>query len=297
MDYERLIEFYKNRTIGERFSAAGDFVRQNWKVLFKNLLYIGIPLAILQGFFIQRYVEGIINMFTFSNFSQPLTSIFSYFGLMLVSIIATLFFYSMTGAILKKYRKGSLDENTGWSDLKQDVFSFAGKIFLQGLICSLILMVVFGILAVIMGISVSSLGNVGVGVITLIIFVLMLIIIPPLFLIVFPIFFENASAWQGLKKGFKIGFRYWGSTFLTVFLGGLIIGIVSYILLMPYVVYVLITNGETGFLAYFLVMLPSFLSLFLTPVYIIFLSLQYTSVVEKEEGISLQDKMDEFDHL
>ena len=45
------IEFYKNRSIGERFSVAIDFLKQNWKALYKNILIGGLPLAIIMGYF------------------------------------------------------------------------------------------------------------------------------------------------------------------------------------------------------------------------------------------------------
>jgi hypothetical protein len=123
------IEFYKNRTIGERFSVAGDFIRQNWSVLFKNIFYIGAPVALVQGYFMQNYLSG---MFTglgtiYNNPVSPYANIdwVAYLFMVICSVALSLFLFSMTGSILNKYVKGSLTKETGWADLKGKFFSFA----------------------------------------------------------------------------------------------------------------------------------------------------------------------------
>jgi len=290
------IELYKNRTIGERFAAASDFIRQNWKILFKNLLYIGLPLAILQGFFMQTYMEEVMNMMLASDFSE--SAIFAYAGLALTSILFSLFFYSIIGAILNKYKKGTLSEETNWSDLKGTVFSFAGKIFIQGLFLFLAILLVSLVFGVIVGFLAFAAGSVFTSVIIFLGIVVLGAFILPLFVLMpYPIFFENASAWQALKKGIRLGFRYWGSTFLTAFLGGLILGIVYYIFLMPYAIYMVVSDGDAGFIAYVLAIFSSLVLAVVLPVYIVFLALQYTSVTETEEGVSLQNDIEKFDNL
>ncbi|MDR0863845.1 MAG: hypothetical protein LBO74_02795 [Candidatus Symbiothrix sp.] len=291
------IEFYKNRTIGERFSAAGDFVRQNWKVLLKNIAYVGVPLALLQGYFIQNQVGA-----SLGNLGNPdiwgsyaNTTIIGLLG-NLVQAIVFLYIVSVTGAILREYVKGSLTEETGWPDLKDNVFSIGGKIFLQGLIFVPFIILLVAVVAV-----VSYFLGVGafivLGILVLLLIVLWVVIIPPLSLVQFPIFFEDASAWEGIKKGFRLGFRYWGSVFLTILLGGLLFGAVYYIFMAPYIVYAMFNMGDGGILGYILAMFSSLVFVAIYPVLIVFLGFQYTAIVEREEGISLQEKVDEFENL
>jgi hypothetical protein len=303
------IEFYKNRTIGERFSAAGDFVRQNWKVLLKNIAYVGVPLALLQGYFMQNYMQGVFSNINLTNPYNPYANLnlVAYMFTMLFSILLYLFLFSMTGAILNKYVKGSLTENTGWPDLKDKLFSFAGKLFLQGILLFLIILAISIVVAIVVAIvafilssfATGSFGGTGIliALLFILIFGAVFLFISFLSLLPFPIFFENTSAWQGIKKSFKLGFRYWGSTFLTILLGSLLAGVVSYILAMPYVLYSIFNMGSDGFIGHVLAMLTSLVIVIVYPVYIIFVGFQYTSIVEKEEGISLQEKVDEFDNL
>jgi hypothetical protein len=300
--YQEKIEFYKNRTIGERFSVAGDFIRQNWKVLLKNIAYIGAPLALLQGYFSQSSTQGLFTGLLSYNPAAPYANInwLHYSLLFPFSSLLLLFLLSMTGSILNKYIKGSLTEETGWVDLKSQLFSFAGRIFLQGLILSLAVFAIAIIISVFAGLL--SLGSFWTGIVIVILFGILvlgflLFIFIPLMLIPYPIFFEDASAWQGIKKGFRLGFKYWGSTFLTVLLGWLLSAAVSYILAMPYFIYILFNAGGNSLLGYALAMLSSLIGIIVLPVLIIFLSFQYTSIIEKEEGVSLQDKIEGFDNL
>jgi hypothetical protein len=296
---ETKIEFYKDRTLGERFSAAGDFIRQNWKILSKNLMYIGVPLILLYGFFMQNYIQGALANINSPNI-QTVGSLMSMMLSILSSSLLSLFFIAMLGALLKQYQKGSLTEKTGWSDLKGNLFSFLGKIFIQYLIISvgfILLAIVIGLLMYLSSLTGRLGATVMIAVISLVFLALMVIIFPLLALTPYPIFFENASAWQGIKKGFRLGFKHWGSTFLTTFLGFLLMMVVYYILSMPYLVYIMFNMGEGGFLGYVLAIFSSFVVFILYPVLIVFVGFQYTSIVEKEEGISLQDKIEQFDSL
>jgi hypothetical protein len=290
------IEFYKNRTIGERFAAAGDFIRQNWKVLLKNIVYIGVPLVLIQGYLVQSQVHNALTNIGNPNPFASYSSIPNVFANLIQGIIS-LFLISMTGSILREYTKGSLTEDTGWSDLKDNMLSFAGKIFLQGLILVpgiIVLVVVVALLASFTGIGIGNF--ILFGVVMLVFVGFLFVILPPLSLINFPVFFEDASAWEGIKKGFRLGFKYWGSIVLTLLLGGLLFIIVYYIFLMPYIVYTMLHLGE-GLLGYVLAMFSSLIMMVMYPVFIIFMGLQYTSIVEREEGVSLQDKVAEFDNL
>jgi hypothetical protein len=281
MNPETKIEFYKKRTLGERFSVTGDFIRQNWKVLLKNTLYIGIPLIVLYGFFLQNFLrETLANIYFPWNYVN--TSWISNMGVVFFSFLLFLFFFSVIGAILNRYVKGSLTEQTGWSDLKGNVFSFMGKIAVQYLIIMLAFILLTVLIVVLIYASLlagSLLSTIFIALICLAFVALIVVIYPALLLIPYPVIFENTSAWQGIKKGFKAGFKHWGSTFLTVFSGALILVAIYYILSMPYFVYIMF-NMEGGFLGYVLAIFSSFVLFILYSVFYIFVSFQYTAVGE-----------------
>jgi hypothetical protein len=268
-------ELYEVRTMGERFSATSDFVRENWKALVKNLLPAGLILALLSGICMQYYVKDV-----FALASNPMAIVainwWAYAGLMITAILFSLFIYAMTGAILYKHAQKSLTPETGWADLKKDFFPIAGKVFIQSLIIGLIVLVFSGVM-VGMGIMFWILTM-----IFAVLFVALLIVfIPGLSLMQYPIYFERASAWKGITKGFKWGFKSWGSTFLSVILGGLILMVCVYILAMPYTIYIVFNMGGGGWLGYLLSALIFVATLCFQPLYIIFLGFQYTSIASR----------------
>ncbi|MDR0543555.1 MAG: hypothetical protein LBH19_15280 [Dysgonamonadaceae bacterium] len=280
-------ELYKIRTIGERFSATSDFVRENWKVLLRNLLPVGLILALLMGFFIQYYMQ---TMYAIIENSMDFASVnwLAYTGMTIVSMLFSFFIYSMSGAILNRSAEGLLTPETGWADLKGTFFSIAGRLFIQYCIIFLFFLVFAVIVAVPTALLIS--GNLWMATSVLLTFVFLLflaavvVFLPAFSLMQYPVYFELSSAWKSIKKGFKWGFRYWGSTFLTSLLGILIVGVVVYILAMPCIVYMMFGRGNVGWLGSLLFAFMYAGILFLTPLYIIFLAFQYTSIAEREKS-------------
>ena len=302
MQTQDKIEFYKKRTLGERFSVASDFVRQNWKILWKNVAYIGIPLAILQGYFTQNYMQNIFSIMIERNFED--VNWFSMIMLFVVSSVLIFFLFSMTGSILYNYNKGNLDENSGWNELQGDMFSILGKYILQGLIvCGItfVVVLVFGLLIGGLAFTGGGMASGIVGIIfVLLLYAVLFALMPPLALMLYPVIFEKESPWKAIVKGFRLGFKNWGSVFLTVFLTYLLASMVSCVASIPYfinLIFSIFNEVESGILGYCLVMLSILSSVIIYPITTIFIGFQYTSIVEKEEGISLQNKIDDFEEL
>ena len=291
---EERVELYKIRTMGERFSATSDFVRENWKVLAKNILPVGLFLSLVVGFFMQHYMQN-----AFALIENPMALDFinwwAFGGMMITSILFSLFIYAMTGAILYKHADRSLNPETGWEDLKGSFFPNAGKIFIQMCIIGLVALVsaiiigfFFGALTIVQ--ESGLVAVIAVFLLIMVLAVLLIALIPGLSLIYYPVFMEQASARKGIAKGFKWGFRYWGSTFLSVLLGALILAVVVYILSMPYTIYIIFTMGSGSWIVSYLLSALIFIAtLLIQPIYIIFIAFQYTSIATKEEEKSLAE--------
>ena len=286
---EENVELYKIRTIGERISATSDFVRQNWNVFVKNFLPVGLFLAVLTGFFTHNYMQDVYVMMANPTAAAiPDTNWWIYGGMTISSMLFSLFICAGTGTILFKHAKGTLTPDTEWGDLKETFFLIAGKIFIIGCFFGLIFAVPAAIMSFFSGYFMAQ-GNILVAGLAMSLFlaaffVLMIVLIPSLFLMQYPVYLEGASAWEGIKKGFKWGFNYWGSTFLSVFLGGLIFVVSFYILAMPYIVYVVYTAldaGVGGWVGYLLSALMFAVGLFLQTGFIIFIGFQYTSIASR----------------
>jgi hypothetical protein len=297
------IEFYKNRTLSERFSASVDFLKQNWKMLYKNVLIGAIPLAIIVGYFMQYYQQSMLdNLYTGGMTVNPLVMIVYFIS----SVALVIYLNAMTGAVLKKYGERNPDSPIGWNDLYRDMLSLSGKTFLIYLIIWLIFIVIIAFVSIIIGIFISGLtaGNEWgfIGVITalvMFIFIGFLFAFAPFWALAqYPAYFSGAGIWKSIQIAFGMGFRNWGSIIVTLLLSTIVFGVIIMIFMIPYmVVSVLPSFGGLDILKFifnFLYMLGTVLTY---PVFFVFIAFQYFSIVESEQGVSLQSKVSEFENL
>jgi len=118
---------------------------------------------------------------------------------------------------------------------------------------------------------------------------------PPLYLVRFPALFQEESTMGSIKKGFRLGFKSWGTTFVTILVVGIVSGIISGVLGLPLILYAYF--GTSEIISYVLSCLMSLGTAIVTPLAFVFFAFQYFSVAEQSEGISLQSKIEEFDNL
>jgi len=286
------IEFYKNRNLGDRFSASAQFIRENGVILFKQIFIPALPLVIIQAFFLMKYT-GLAVMFANGGYSA------SFFGYALLYFLFTallsLYIPSMTGALMSKYEAGLLTRETKFGDLSNKMFSNMGKFFVIMLLIGLIGGGIAFVLALLWA-GIAAISSVIAAIFAILLFVAICAILPPLALAYFPAFFQDAQAGASIKKGFSLGFKNWGTTFATILIAGLITAVISLLFYAPYLIWSLL-GGSIGILTYLFTLLASMGTIFVTPLTLIFLAFQYFSIVEKEEGISLQSKVEEFDNL
>jgi len=292
------IEFYKNRGIGERFSVAVDFLTQNWKALYKNILIGGFPFAIIMGYLIAQ----IANVRPVGVSDLPRFLLF-YVFLLLISFITNIFLYSMTGAVLSYYDRNQLNESTGWNDLKDTFFRFAGKITLISLLVAISVGIIMAVFAVILG-SVASFSLSGMRAgffILLFLFILIflgifLALAPSISIMYFPACFSGKTTVESIKIAFKLGFKNWGSLFVAILLAGVVLATISVVFSLPYEVAALF-SGHLSIVSYILATLSAIGTLLISPIVTVIFAFQYFSIVEKDEGVSLQSKVDEFENL
>jgi hypothetical protein len=291
MAYENKIEFYKNRTLGERFNAATDFLKQNWKALYKNVFYIAIPLSLVAGFAMQ-FNSGI--SYKYSGIGRDMSgALFSY----IISAIYGVLLFSLTAAFLLKYEKDELTEDTGWKDLKGTLFSLFGKNLLISVGIAVVIIVLTMLLAVV---AFSSGFNSSFFILFLAVgfYLAVLVALIPIFsLCLFPACFSGKNVVESIRIAIKLGFKNWGSLFVTTLLLVIIIFFVNLIFAIPYSAIIVLNGGEHNLLTFIFASIASFSSALTTPLMVVFLAFQYFSITETEEGISLQSQVDDFENL
>ncbi len=276
MDNENKIEFYQVRSLEERLSATANFLQQNGGVLYKNIIIPVIPLVLLFAYSYLEYVK-IAPMLAAGD-----TSVLASPGIILfvpVALILSLFLYSMTGAVMSLYEKDKLSKEIKWSDLSGKMFSNAGKTFLIGIAMFLIIITISAFLGLI-------LGNIGIsGFVGFLLIILFITLSLPITLIIYPAYFEGAPTFASIKKGYLLGLKNWGTTFvvlLVVIVAEILIGA---LLFLPFQLYTMFNPDGNAVLMYALAILFSFTNVLTTPFVLVFFAFQYFSIAEKEAAI------------
>lgn len=288
------IKLYKNRSIGERFSVVIDFLKQNWKVLYKNILPVGLPLAIILGYFLvqQTNAQLISNLRNFY---------LIYFLFIIVSYMNIVYLYSMIGSILVQYDRNQLTETTGWKDLKDNFFRFFGKTISISFIIFVPLIVIVSILAVFLTFWAAGASLTGsyllVGVIALLIIGAFIAFMPTFTILYFPAYFSGKNILKSIKISVVLGFKNWGSLFLAIILTSIAFYIIYMIFSLPFIIVSVLSIGHVSIVMYILAILSTIGILLIYPVMILIFAFQYFSIVEKEEGVSLQSQVSEFENL
>lgn len=296
MNPETKIEFYKNRTLGERFSAAIDFMKQNWKIMYKYILIVGIPAALLMGLGMQAYfqaLEGLVED-DFSGFA-PIMILY-----LLIAWIFSAILPATVGAIMIKYEKGEL-ATAGFSDLLPTILSLMGKT----LLLSIIFIFIFAITGFAMALPVAFGSMVGAIIMILLLLLLLAAIIallPSFSIVLFPAYFKGTGIFASIKEAFRLGFKNWGSLFLTLLLVSLVLGVISTLFGAPLQILVIFNTLQdsfaiSNFWTFLLGTLAAFGNVVVVPIMIVFFAFQYFSITEKEEGVSLKNRIDDFENL
>ena len=291
------IEFYKNRSIGERFSVAIYFLKQNWKVLYKNILLGGLPLAIILAIIMSLQPTARLN--TVPELSNSLFYLPFQFFFTFANIV---YLYSMTSALLLHYNKNKFSETTGWDDLKDTFFNLSGKTILISLVVlipiTIIVVIIGAFIAVFFSTGIVSAGAAVFPVILIILLFAVLLIIAPIYcLLYFPAYFSEKGIIESIIISFKLGFKNWASLFVAVILTSVLYFVIHSIFSAPFEFIKLFLSGNNSILKFVFANLSTVGTLLLYPVMIIVYAFQYFSIVEKEEGISLRAQIEDFENM
>lgn len=241
-----VIKFYEKRTFGEKMSAAFEFLKVNLKLILKLSIYLLLPLAFIQGIFMNAYVGGIANMnqFTTSG-SNSVSDISNYFApilgnmilLLLVGIIANSLMITITFTTLQKYNEEGTLKGMTFTDLKEGIIRNGKRALGMSLI--VMLLVIGYYLVAGMFIALSPL--------TLLITIPGLIAIAIPMTMLFPIYiFENVSAGTAVGKAFKLGFKTWGGLFGILLISGILAGILQGVGSIPWYIIFMVKTVLTA---------------------------------------------------
>ncbi|MCD8183963.1 MAG: hypothetical protein LUE99_13730 [Bacteroides sp.] len=303
------VAMYVKRSFGEKLTASFDFMKENWKLLLKFTTYLLLPVCLVQALSLNGLMGGMMAMSDMANGGMSsemgvIASFFSYYGLYaLVYMIGTVMLTSLVYALMRTYneREERLEGIT-LGILKPMLFHNMKRMFIM-IAFSVLLIIAFGI---------------ALGIFSVIFPYFLILLVPALIAVAVPFalwapiyLFEDITIMGALKKTFRLGFATWGGIFLVSLIMGLIGGILQGITMMPWYIMMLVkvffaasgTESEVtvsigyNFILYLLTVVQAFgayLSMIIT---LVGLAYQYGHASEKEDNVTVESDIDNFDKL
>lgn len=242
MENFQVIELQRQRDFSRKVNATFEFIKQNFKSLFKSILFIAGPPVLIGSLLVGSFIgqlfgvsqmagidpEGFQNTFSSQGFWLKLLMMFVFILISGVVTIATINNYIL---IYAEKRTNKIEVSEVWERVRDTFWMYLGS------------MVLFALLAVaayvILLIPMFVLGAISpflifFGIIIMFCGILYLLVSVSLLFIVRA--YEKTSFFEAMARSFKLVQNKWWSTFGIILILYLIMGVISYIPLIPFYV-------------------------------------------------------------
>lgn len=268
------IEFRKVRDFGGLLNVTFDYIKKNFKVLFKSNLLISAPAILLAGVFMGLYQSSMFNFTDFQDLQQiGIPFLIGMFFTVLSYLIITVVTYSHL-IIYKQTENGIFDIEDVWQMVKKNFF-----------------MILFT----------------GIGYTVAVVFGFIFLIIPGIYLLVaLSLIFivrleEGLGFFDAISRCTKLISGNWWFTFGLIIVVGIIQGFLGFILYIPnYIVTFFIAftgvDSESSGLnrtLYIISSIISSLSVLLYAISTTAIAFQYYNLVERKEAPGLLQQIEE----
>ncbi len=308
----RYIEFQQIRDFGDKVTATISFVIQNFKSLFRSILYIAGPpvlvVSVLLGSFIGDFFslslqsgggnpQAITDFFSSSNLWVQIFLMFIFF---IVSVVVTTATVNNYLVLYREKKTNQIEVNDVWILVRGTFWKYLGTTLLFGF---------FAIVAyVILLIPTFVLGAINpflifFGVIFFICAFAYLYVGASLVYVVQT--FENKGFMEAIARSFSLIRGKWWSTLATVMVLTMLVGVISSIFMIPAYIMLIVSSlhnvgqnsfqgpsGTMGFIIVVLMTLYYLSQLVLTCLPNIGLAFQYFNLVERKEAKGLMSQID-----
>lgn len=220
------IVFYKSRSLAGRFSAAFDFIENNFKVLAKFSSFIILPVAVLISLFFIVYNNFAAQIVQGNIGSSGLTKyLVLVSALVLVCIIGDILFKGTVFALVKEYSLRESIERLSFKEMKNKLVANIKRFLIVNLVLALLLIVYIALLAGLIFLSPWTL---------VFTFPFLLFITIPFTYAQEIYMFEDIKVMAAVKKGFKLGIPNWAGTFFLLILAEIFALIIQCIAFTPW---------------------------------------------------------------
>lgn len=232
---QRRINLYASRSIGETLSVTFDFVTQNFVPLIKFLAAFLLPVSALMGLSYQSMFSSFAHIDNLNDETEQILSVvMSYLPVLVLCLIGALLTVAVTYTLMQKYQqRDNLLKGLTLSEIKPLLKHNLWRVFKMLLLLTLIGIVAFVVL-VLVATMIMSIGG-KFEVFLFLLYMAMLAIALPLGLVLPLCVFEpELGLFSCVKKALRLGFKTWGTLFVVMLVITMLVQIVSFILMIPF---------------------------------------------------------------
>lgn len=232
---QRRINLYASRSIGETLSATFDFVTQNFVPLIKFLAAFLLPVSALMGLSYQSMFSSFANIENLNDETDMILSVvMSYLPVLLLCLIGALLTVAVTYTLMQKYQqRDNLLKGVTLSEIKPLLKHNLWRVFKMLLLLTLLGMVAF-VALVLVATMIMSIGSKFEAFLFLLYMAMLAIALPLGLVLPLCVFEPELGLFSCVKKALRLGFKTWGTLFVVMLVITMLVQIVSFILMIPF---------------------------------------------------------------
>lgn len=232
---QRRIHLYASRSIGETLSATFDFVTQNFVPLIKFLSAFLLPVSALMGLSYQSMFSSFAHIENLNDETEQILSVVtSYLPVLLLCLIGALLTVAVTYTLMQKYQqRDNLLKGLTLSEIKPLLKHNLWRVLKMLLLLTLIGIVAFVVL-VLVATMIISIGSKFEAFLFLLYMAMLAIALPLGLVLPLCVFEPELGLFSCVKKALRLGFKTWGTLFVVMLVITMLVQIVSFILMMPF---------------------------------------------------------------
>ena len=232
---QRRINLYASRSIGETLSATFDFVTQNFVPLIKFLAAFLLPVSALMGLSYQSMFSSFAHIENLNDETDMILSVvMSYLPVLVLCLIGALLTVAVTYTLMQKYlQRDNLLKGLTLSEIKPLLKHNLWRVLKMLLLLTLIGIVAFVVL-VLVATMLMSIGSKFEAFLFLLYMAMLAIALPLGLALPLCVFEPELGLFSCVKKALRLGFKTWGTLFVVMLVITMLVQIVSFILMIPF---------------------------------------------------------------
>lgn len=232
---QRRINLYASRSIGETLSATFDFVTQNFVPLIKFLSAFLLPVSALMGLSYQSMFSSFAHIDNLNDETEQILSVvMSYLPVLVLCLIGALLTVAVTYTLMQKYQqRDNLLKGLTLSEIKPLLKHNLWRVLKMLLLLTLIGIVAFVVL-VLVATMIISIGSKFEAFLFLLYMAMLAIALPLGLVLPLCVFEPELGLFSCVKKALRLGFKTWGTLFVVMLVITMLVQIVSFILMIPF---------------------------------------------------------------